>query len=461
MGQPLVDAPVHILRGVYTDGVPSGQEFSDFQTTNDLGEYRMFGLAPGSYYVAANPETRVTRPQERTVSTAPRMTTSSGRDMPIATYYSDSTTVARAQSVDLRAGEDRTGVDFRIKTAVGATISGKVINTLPVGVGRSPQATVSLVPHDYTLQRFGGSANILANADTGVFEFSNVTPGVYDLMARAPIAVGWEQNSAPDSATNPWGFGKTVVDVRGENIDNVAVVIGKGTDVRGRLFIDGRQSAAKVRISLNRIDRSLDDSHANNTFVAIALFVPPILEDGSFTIPLVPEGRYRLFLDLRGGTGGPRQIVTGQRGAPNLPTLPQTAYLEDIRLGNVSVYDNGLSVGTEILNPVDVMIRTSVGSVEGLVVNADQKPAAGIAVVLVPPQNRRQNAALHIRATSDAEGRFTLNNVPPGAYTAYAWETVTFGAWQNAEFLARYNGRGTVVNVPAGASATVTVPAIR
>jgi hypothetical protein len=48
-----------------------------------------------------------------------------------------------------------------------------------------------------------------------------------------------------------------------------------------------------------------------------------------------------------------------------------------------------------------------------------------------------------------------------GRYTLYAWESVFPGAYQNAEFLARYAGRGVAVTVEAGARTTATATAIR
>ena len=76
-----------------------------------------------------------------------------------------------------------------------------------------------------------------------------------------------------------------------------------------------------------------------------------------------------------------------------------------------------------------------------------------------PTDGRRQNTALYRTTRSNADGRFALSNVPPGPYTVFAWESVSGGAFQNAEFLSRYTGRGVAINVTAGnrASANVTL----
>jgi hypothetical protein len=107
------------------------------------------------------------------------------------------------------------------------------------------------------------------------------------------------------------------------------------------------------------------------------------------------------------------------------------------------------------------MLSTSAGSVDGDVVGADQKPVANITVVLVPPDDRRQNTSLYRTSRSNEQGRYTMSNVPPGRYTVYAWESVPAGAYQNAEFIGRYAGRGTTVVVQPSAHTTTNVRVIR
>jgi len=95
------------------------------------------------------------------------------------------------------------------------------------------------------------------------------------------------------------------------------------------------------------------------------------------------------------------------------------------------------------------------------VLGSDQKPVAAMTVVLVPPDNRRQNAALYKTGRSNEQGHFTLPNVPPGRYTLYAWESVPVGAYQNAQFMERYAARGISVIVQPGVRTTTNVNVIR
>lgn len=140
-----------------------------------------------------------------------------------------------------------------------------------------------------------------------------------------------------------------------------------------------------------------------------------------------------------------------------LTVLPATAYLADVRQAGVSIYDSGLNVGTAGQAPVDVLLNTNPGGLEGTVLDKDQKPVAGATVVLVPEMNRRQNPNLYKVARSDAQGRFTLTLLPPGLYKVIAWESIQGGAYQNAAFLERFEQRGVAVTITAGSRSNTSV----
>jgi hypothetical protein len=58
-------------------------------------------------------------------------------------------------------------------------------------------------------------------------------------------------------------------------------------------------------------------------------------------------------------------------------------------------------------------------------------------------------------------GQFTLTAVAPGSYKIFAWENIPSGAEENAEFMEKYESRGKLVTVGAGATiANLTVALI-
>jgi hypothetical protein len=75
--------------------------------TNELGEYRIFGLPAGRYYLGFTPES---------FAWGPRYS---------ARYYPDA--AENAQPVDLKAGEEIGGRDFRLSRQEGVTITGRLV----------------------------------------------------------------------------------------------------------------------------------------------------------------------------------------------------------------------------------------------------------------------------------------------------------------------------------------------
>jgi hypothetical protein len=475
-GKPLSDSMVQLLRSAYNNGVPSFQVVN-IKSTDDRGEYRMYRVAPGEYYVAVDPR-RMNLAASLLGGTRGNAG-ASAMETPVVTFYPGAVDAAAASRVTLRSGEEVSGINIQARTVLGAKVSGRVTSTLPPepltapnGQVRPSQAVVSLISRDALglLSISSSGASVTANAE-GVFEFVNVTPGAYDLVARvpAPANSGWGSQNPPVLAGAPWAFGRASVEVRGSNVENVAVVVRYGIDLTGRVILDGKPGAAPLRISVQP-NGSLDgmgDEQTALTANQIAQFQAPIAEDGSFTIPVLPEGRYRFQVVLGAmpvatGRGARRgQAAAPAPAVPAPPALAPTAYLADIRQGGTSVYDNGIVIGPERLNPVEVLVNSTGAGIEGTVVGADQKPAANKTVVLIPPENRRQNPALYKTARTDAQGHFNLASLAPGRYILFSWETLPPGAYQNAEFLSRYAGRGAAVTVEAGARVTATVSLIR
>ena len=104
-------------------------------------------------------------------------------------------------------------------------------------------------------------------------------------------------------------------------------------------------------------------------------------------------------------------------------------------------------------SPLEIVIGTNPGSLDGSVSNATQAAAAGVTVVVLPDVRGRNN--LFRTTTTDSAGRFHIDRIPPGDYKAFAWEDVNDGAWQNPEFMSANENRGTPVRIAEGTTGTV------
>jgi hypothetical protein len=443
--KPLSDAAVQILQMGYENGVRSPR-FVDSRQTDDRGEYRLYQRPPGEYYVAATPH-----------PLGPLLGARGSEDVQVPTFYPAAMDISQATRVTLRSGEEVSGIDIRITAVATVKISGRVTSTAPAGAatganGQPRLGSVVLVRRDLGGQLPSSDlGNVISlPADGGPFVFEKVVPGMYEVIARMPVGRGggWGTQAPPDRANAPWAFGTVSVDARTRSVDDLAVIVQPGTNVKGRVLLDGMPARANIGISLQpETNPDVTDQQTGLVLHQIRQYVAPINDDGSFLIPLVPEGRYRFQVRLNPG--------------PTPTQLPAGAYLADIRAGDTSVYDNGLRVGGGSPGDIEILVNSSGGSLDGTVAGSDLKPAQGATAVLVPPENRRQNAALYRVARSDTQGRFTMTSIVPGRYTLYAWESVPVGAYQNAEFLAKFAGQGVAVVVQAGGISSVSVSAIR
>jgi len=164
--------------------------------------------------------------------------------------------------------------------------------------------------------------------------------------------------------------------------------------------------------------------------------------DGAFSVPAVPEGRFRV------------SAVAG---------LPQDMYLADVQQGAQSVFDSGFSVNTRNANPIEIVLASGAGTVNGVVMDGPMKVVPGATVVLAPEARRRSNRALYFQTSSDASGRFTLRGVVPGDYKIFAWESIPPFAHVNVAFMAKHEDHGKLVHVGQNGTASIEltlIPAI-
>jgi protocatechuate 3,4-dioxygenase beta subunit len=176
-GEPVANASVSAWRYAFAGGArrmtPAGQNARD--TTDDQGNFRLFGLPPGDYYVSATlrgggPE--VTDPMGELSGYA-------------ATYFPGTPNVAEATRITLGVSQENTAISFGLIATRLVRVAGQVLMS---DGAPATNGMVVLVPSSASgrpgmaMQQGGAGYRI---DQTGAFRLSNVAPGRYQVQARA------------------------------------------------------------------------------------------------------------------------------------------------------------------------------------------------------------------------------------------------------------------------------------
>jgi len=332
--------------------------------TDDRGQYRIFGLEPGDYYLKA------------TESLQSPMYLAGGEEYfalqslgveyaPV--YYPGVLQRSQAEAVSLRPG-DEAQVDFSMHHIKTVEISGRVL----APDGKPASAMVELRENeDYTDNR-----NMDTDSD-GKFRIKGVPPGSYILLA-------YQQSS--DNRYRP--AARQELQVGSQNLDSLTIGLTRGTQFAGQLTVEGpgRPLANQVYVYLFPTDGEMGDYGAR------------VKADGSFEIAGVPEANYAIQVYDRGGSNW---------------------YLKSARLGADEILEHGLQVEKGTAGTLEIVIAAASAQLEGSV-RQDDKPVVGARVRVVPDPETPYNRMRRREATTDQNGQFVLPGIAPGKYSVTA-----------------------------------------
>jgi protocatechuate 3,4-dioxygenase beta subunit len=430
-GQPLEGIAMRAMRYGYN---PNSGERSlntvGFTGADERGVYRIYGLAAGEYYVSAvsgsfQPEsndlhlTTDVDVQEamRAVQAGP---SGPAADVPqrnvgfAPVFYPGTTSVAQATLVSLRAGEERAGVDFTIQYVATAHVSGSVQG--PDGPATSAQLMLFNTNPSNPDQGFMSTRNARVAAD-GSFDFPDITPGPYTLTARL-ARPGPGGASAPPQLLS----GSADIEVQGEDVGGVSVVIQEGLTVSGRVVADGTAPPP----SLGALRATLSPQMSGNT-VTITNGSTTTSPDGRFTMTGVSPGRYRLT------------VVT-----------PPPWTMRSSMIGGQDSKDVAVEIRQSVADAV-ITLTDRKSQLSGRI----QAPPGGSAecFVILFPENRTLWAAGARRilaAPSSSDGTFSFPTVLPGDYLIAAVDDVEQGEWWDPAFLQRLVPASMKISIAEG-----------
>jgi hypothetical protein len=427
-GQPLVDVPVRLYRPVYG---PVGRYHSVIAkgSTNDRGEYRLYGIPSGQYYLGLGTdgtEIPPILPVERATRTPPMPKSFDLR------FFPGVRNIEAAAPVEVRPGPELS-LDMKTSRRPGHSIRGLVTDS---AAGRAPEKVQIYLVQEGTFrsnfpwQRY--------DASTGQFELWNVAAGSYTLLV---------QNQTVDSVAKTageaaWSMRMTAwapVRVVDADVDELRLHLYRPAAVAGRVRFEAPQSQSlPAGISLRL------------TPIGATAWAPPtafVRGDGTFRADGLLEGEYLARLNFQ------------QPGF----------YVKSIQYQGADILNSPWRFsGTAQSGEIEILLGQGTGELTGTVTTALAQPGTvttalaqplpGAQVLLIPERRSRED--LYILVVSDQYGRFSFSNLPPGDYKLFAWDADAEVDRYNPGYMDRFEHLGRMIRVSGSSTVNMDLRVI-
>jgi protocatechuate 3,4-dioxygenase beta subunit len=444
-GEQIAEAEVSAMRMQYQNGkkrlVPTGRT----ATTNDLGQFRIYGLPPGEYYVSArfsNGAGLGLMAIEMLTGGGPGSTGANQNTGYASTYYPSTPNPAEAQRVTLAVGQELPSVDIQLQPVRLAKITGQA-----VGSDGKPMsgAIVMLMPTMKDAMMFAPGGTSRTDKD-GNFTLNSVTPGEYSLQVQSlggvfetaggagTMMFSFRTSSDAPAQGGPSQqreFAMSAVNVTGEDISGMILVGTRGAKAAGTITFAGGmkpEGAANMRISAPAADVDAN----------------PMPGLGGANIK---EGSSTLEFTLESLVGN--RII-------RVANAPRGWALKSVKFNGEDVTDRGIDFkpGEDVAG-LEIELTNKAQSIGGGVTMGNGESARDYTVVVftddqqkwVLPQNRWMTST-----RPDQDGHFRIANLPPGSYYVIAVDYVPQGEWQDPEWLTRAAKKATRITLEEGAA---------
>jgi hypothetical protein len=429
--------------------MPAGRSVS----TDEGGQFRVFDLRPGDYYVLARPQ-----PPVFSSSREPRM----GHT---PTYYPGAATLDDARLVSVRSGQETGGVDFALLQAKLVRITGRVIDSGGNPIG-GPNVSVNLMPRG--ADEFGRVIRGSRSTTAGTFAFDSVPPGHYVLSTSLRYD---DVSKAPEGAWLPLTV--TAEDLRIDVRTNTGASLSGHVTVEGKLPDQGpvansalSPAPAALRAMVAVMPSSGITTHG---------FTPGRSE------PVGDDGRFQ---------------IAGVRGSVRLKAAKARTAVKSIRRGSEDLMGRVLDLtGTESIEGIEIVLTTDTGNIAGLVTDSAGTPVPGAWLLVFtekpnlwfpgsnlvrPAQSLTAEAAaaaarraapaqggavtprpFEAAAIPRAAGQYMVSNLLPGRYYVVVLENEGGNGLNlsqfDAEGLVNLREKATAVTVAAGETTPVNL----
>jgi hypothetical protein len=384
MGEAVAQASVSLTRRRYVDGERRSVPVCA-GSTNDRGEFRIFGVPPGDYVVVATFDVMELGSRDRV------------RYVP--TYYPGTPVASEAQRVTVGPGQEVPGITIALVRSATATVRGTVRASGQASLGAFTFVTARQIDGPASEDRM---AEAIATKD-GSFAIAGLLPGTYMVDASSM--------SESESAS-------AEVIVGGADVSGVSLVLSKGATARGRIRFDAGDPPQGLRPSQVFVTPALVDQQRHGFDMSIGS--PVVRDDWTFELHGLKGRGF-----LRAGAMGDWQ-------------------LKRVRREDVDVTDTLLDFSTDV-EGLEIELTRQVTTVSGGV--SDDRNGVALDTTVIVFADDPGKWAPHSRfiesARPDQQGRFTVRGLPPGSYVAIAVGYLEPGEERDPDLLQEWRQHGT------------------
>jgi hypothetical protein len=406
-GEPAARIQASLIRARYVQGKRVLQPAGSDQT-DDRGQFRIYDIPPGTYYLMATPRVFGMTDENRSVYP------------PI--YFPGVLDPQEAAKVKMVPGGELRGFDLTLFETTGYQITGKV--TSPDG---QPPRRVFVTAHKVPSSGLMQPSSAQGTGAQGEFTLRGLIPGSYRLVAQ-------------ERREDRFLTGSTVVDIGNQDVAGVVLPLGNGAELQGRVVLEGQnQPAALTSVRVSAI--SLGEGGGVG-FRGRGPAGANLREDGTFLLKDLVEG--------------PAKIVLSQP--------PGGSYVKSIHAQGKDVTDAPLDLHSgDRIQGVEIVIAASGAQLNGTVKEGANGPLVPSASILLYPADTKligPNSRYIRTAKSGEQGEFSLQGLVPGDYRLCAVLDHESGAEFDPEFLQSLDRLSKSVTLDAGRATSETLEAV-
>jgi hypothetical protein len=346
-----------------------------------------------------------------------------------ATFHPSASTIEGATTLALRAGDNRFGIDIRLRPVTMTSVSGQVLG--PDGPARN--FGVHLFPAfavDSELERTHGAALTTTDA-SGAFTFLGVPPGQYVIKAWRRAQGLVTGGKPPPADTTLWA--EAALTVGDSPLRGVKLVLEPGGILSGRVQFEGTAPPPMPGPLQPPLSVAFEPPWSLAFGNRLGVYVGPSFE---FATLGLPPGKY--FVSL------PNQFSASLRGWYFESATHES---RDLTLAPVTL------AGQQV---IDIIITYSDrrSEVTGTVLDASGKPDTAAAVLLFPADYRTwiQNGLFPMAARAEYVSQLGSFTVPmkPGDYLLAAIDEDTLQIWSRPGTIEKLAQFATPVTLTRG-----------